>query len=90
MFEIIISEEFKKRFEELPKNVKKKFFRKIKIFNQNPYHPILNAEKLGPPFKNIWSFRIDRSYRVIFKFVKERKILLITCSHHSWICKFKF
>jgi len=32
MFEIIIAEEFKKRFDLLSKQVKKKFFRKIKIF----------------------------------------------------------
>jgi mRNA-degrading endonuclease RelE of RelBE toxin-antitoxin system len=51
MFEIIIAEEFKKRFDLLPKQVKKKFFRKIKIFTENPFSPILSTEKLGPPFE---------------------------------------
>jgi plasmid maintenance system killer protein len=66
MFEIIIAEEFKKRFDLLP---------------------ILSTEKLGPPFEETWSFRIDRAYRVIFKFINKNKILLITCGHHSWIYK---
>jgi mRNA-degrading endonuclease RelE of RelBE toxin-antitoxin system len=87
MFEIIIAEEFKKRFDLLPKQVKKKFFRKIKIFAENPFSPILSTEKLGPPFEETWSFRIDRAYRVIFKFINKNKILLITCGHHSWIYK---
>jgi mRNA-degrading endonuclease RelE of RelBE toxin-antitoxin system len=87
MFEIIIAEEFKKRFDLLPKQVKKKFFRKIKIFAENPFSPILSTEKLGSPFKETWSFRIDRAYRVIFKFINKNKILLITCGHHSWIYK---
>jgi mRNA-degrading endonuclease RelE of RelBE toxin-antitoxin system len=87
MFEIIIAEEFKIRFDELPKQIKKKFFRKIKIFAQNPFNPILSTEKLGPPFKETWSFRIDKSYRVIFKFIERNKILLITCGHHNWIYK---
>ena len=74
MFEIIIAEEFKKKFDELPKKIKKKFLRKIKIFIENPFNPILSTEKLGPPFKETWSFRIDRNYRVIFKFVEGNKI----------------
>jgi len=90
MFEVLISEEFKKNFEKIPKSVKKKFFRKIEIFRENPFNYILKTEKLGPPFKEIWSFRIDRNYRVIFKFVSSNKILLITCGHHNWIYKIKF
>jgi mRNA-degrading endonuclease RelE of RelBE toxin-antitoxin system len=89
MFEIIVSEEFKNNFEKLPKSVKKKFFKKIKIFIENPFNPLLNTEKLGPPFKEIWSFRIDRSYRVILKFISSKEILLVTCGHHSWIYKTK-
>jgi len=53
MFEIIVSEELKNNFEKLPKSVKRKFFKKIKIFIENPFNPLLNTEKLGPTFKEI-------------------------------------
>ena len=87
MYEIILSAEFKENFEKLPKHIKKKFLRRIKIFFDNPFHPILRTEKLNPPFQNEYSFRIDSDYRVIFAFIKERKILFITCGHHNWIYK---
>jgi len=54
---------------------------------ENPFNSILSTEKLGPPFKETWSFRIDRNYRVIFKFVEGNKTPFITYGHHSWIYK---
>ena len=39
------------------------------LFRANPFHPSLHVEKLHPKHHEVWSFRVDRAYRVIFKFV---------------------
>ncbi len=44
----------------------KKFNKQLKIFENNPKHPSLNTERLEPKHLKIYSFRIDRKYRVIF------------------------
>ncbi len=44
----------------------KKFNKQLNIFESNPKHPSLNTERLEPKHLKIYSFRIDRKYRVIF------------------------
>jgi Txe/YoeB family toxin of Txe-Axe toxin-antitoxin module len=53
-------------FATLPKQLQQKAKRKIKLFEQNPFLPMLHVEKLYTPLGDFWSFRIDRSYRVVF------------------------
>lgn len=59
--------------------------RREKIFRQNPFHQSLGTEKLKPKEKEYWSFRIDLSYRIIFRFLDNNKIVFLTCGHHNWI-----
>jgi len=60
--EIFVSEEFEKRYQNLPLSIQKKAEKQEKIFRQNPFHPSLHTEKLKPKGKEVWSFRIDRKY----------------------------
>ncbi len=90
MIEIYITKEFETCFQELPKPIQRKAERKEKIFRQNPFHPSLHTEKLEPKSKQVWSFRIDREYRILFRFINHNKILFLTCGHHNWIYRYKF
>lgn len=90
MTEILVTEEFKKRYAKLPLAVQKKAEQKEKIFCKNIFHPSLNTEKLEPKGKQVWSFRIDREYRILFRFISSNKILFLTCGHHNWIYRYKF
>ena len=90
MIEILVTEEFIKRYNELPISIQKKAEKKEKIFRQNPFHPSLHTEKLEPKNRQVWSFRIDKEYRILFKFINGNKILFMTCGHHNWIYQFKF
>ncbi|MBI4038913.1 hypothetical protein HY384_03060 [Candidatus Daviesbacteria bacterium] len=47
-------------------HLSRKFNKQIALFSQNPRHPSLNTEILEPKSLKIYSFRIDRKYRVIF------------------------
>jgi mRNA-degrading endonuclease RelE of RelBE toxin-antitoxin system len=90
MIEILITEEFEKQYQRLPLPIQKKAEKKEKIFRQNPFYSSLHTEKLEPKSKEVWSFRIDQEYRILFKYLNPNKIIFLTCGHHSWIYRYKF
>lgn len=45
----------------------KKFEKQKALFEMNPAHPGLNTEKLEPKSVGLYSFRIDKKYRAIFR-----------------------
>lgn len=87
---ILFTEEFKKQYNGLPRLVQKRADKQQKLFRQNPFHPSLNTEKLVPKEKAIWSFRVDRKYRVAFRFINGSTILALAIGPHDWIYRLKF
>ncbi|MFH0854635.1 MAG: type II toxin-antitoxin system RelE/ParE family toxin [bacterium] len=87
MPEIIITEEFQKRYMGLPLSIQKKAEKQEKIFQLNPFHPSLHTEKLEPRSRQVWSIRIDRKYRIIFRFVDGNQALFLTVGEHNWVYK---
>ncbi len=47
----------------------KKFDKQLTLLLENPKHPSLNTELLEPKQMRVYSFRIDRKYRVNFGIV---------------------
>ncbi|GBD34510.1 hypothetical protein HRbin35_00235 [bacterium HR35] len=86
MIEIIYTKKFEKTFDILPDSIKKKALKKISLFERQPFNPILRVEKLHS-LKNLWSFRVDRKYRVIFSFAGDKKVIFHLIGHHNWIYK---
>ena len=90
MIEIFIAEEFEKHYQKLPLSIQKKAEKKEQIFRQNPFYPSLRTEKLEPRHKETWSFRIDREYRILFRYLGPNKVIFLICGHHNWIYKYRF
>ena len=88
--EILLTDEFVKRYKLLPASIQKKAEKQEKLFRQNPFHPSLHTEKLEPKGKQVWSFRIDRSYRVLFRFAESQNAIFLTVGPHDWIYKIAF
>lgn len=88
MLVILLSDEFDRKFKELPLNVRKKSLKKVELFRNNPFHPSLNTEKLNPKQQGIWSFRIDESYRILFKFMEHNRVLFLTAAHHNRVYRY--
>lgn len=56
-----------------------KFKKQSALFETNLSHPSLNTEKLEPKSVGLYSFRIDKKYRAIFRIRNsEVEIILIT------------
>jgi len=88
MWQILVTEEFKKNYVALPVDIQKKAAKQENFFRLNPFYPSLRTEKLEPKNKQVWSFRIDKSYHIIFRFLEKNKILFLTVGHHRWIYRF--
>ena len=52
--------------------------------------PSLHTEKLVPRNKELWSFRIDKKYRIIFRFKNGSTAIFLLVGPHDWIYKLKF
>ncbi len=83
MIEIQTTKTFDKLFLKLPLKIQLRATQKTELFKANPFHPSLKTEKLSPKGYDVWSFRIDFSYRIVFKFVDEGIAEFRFVGHHS-------
>ena len=88
--EVLVTEEFKRRYGDLSIILQQKAEKQEKLSRKNPFHPSLNTEKLEPKGREIWSIRVDRKYRIVFRFVDGKTALFLTVGPHDWIYKLKF
>lgn len=85
MVEIYTTATFDKLYRKLPKNIQKKATIKTKAFQKDPFSTVLKTEKLTPKKYNIWSFRIDLDYRIVFVFFKNDRVEFRFIGHHNKI-----
>ncbi len=85
MIEISTTATFDKLFVELSKAIQIKAVKRTDLFKSNPFHPSLHTEKLHPKRHQVWSFRVDIAYRVIFKFIGTNQAELRYIGHHNQI-----
>lgn len=88
--EIIVTPEFESLFRELPLVIKKKATKQTKLFCENPFYNSLNTEKIEPKNKQVWSFRVDKNYRIIFRFLDNSKVVFLAVGPHKWIYRLNF
>ena len=84
------TETFDKLFQRLGQKIQIKAAKKTDLFKKNPFHPSLRVEKLHPKKFNVWSFRIDKSYRIVFKFVEKDLVEFMFIGHHNDIYDYSF
>lgn len=59
-----------------------KFEKQVKLFQENPRYPSLNTERLEPNHLRVYSFRIDRKYRVIFILISPQEAEIVDINDH--------
>ncbi|TSC78214.1 MAG: hypothetical protein G01um101429_902 [Parcubacteria group bacterium Gr01-1014_29] len=74
------SERFKQRLKELPRAVRKKFYKQADYLLYNLRHPSLHAKKYDET-KDIWQARIDRTYRFYFEIQGDTYLLTDLVKH---------
>lgn len=85
--QIEYDKKFLKQIKRLPKKQQERLSILIPILEKNPYNPKLHIKQLNPPLQGIFSFRIDREYRVLFHFISSSIIFLTHAKHRKDIYK---
>ena len=78
---IYFHSQFKNSYKDLPDGIKRKAEKKETIFKNNPFDPRLKIHKLHGKLKKLWSFSIDKNYRVILEFIAKDVIFLDIGTH---------
>ncbi len=76
--------QFRKSFLCLPEEVKRKAKSRIKIFKENPFHPLLDTHKLHGKLKEQRSFSVKGQYRILFIFDNSDVIFLDIGPHEIY------
>ena len=85
MIEISTTATFDRLFGKLPRSIQRKAAKKAELFKSNPFHPSLRTEKLHPKQHEVWSFRVDQAYRIVFKFMGPNQAEFRYVGHHHSI-----
>ncbi|CUQ68281.1 type II toxin-antitoxin system RelE family toxin [Candidatus Nitrospira inopinata] len=85
MLELSTTATFDRLFRKLSKPIQRKAAAKTDLFRENPFHPSLHSEKLHPKHHEVWSFRVDRAYRIVFKFLGPNHVEFRYIGHHHSI-----
>ncbi len=77
------SSRFEKNYKKLPAGIKQYAKRKEKVFRKDPFDPRLRTHKLAGKEQEIWSFRINYSYRIKFTFLRNQEVLFLDIGTHK-------
>lgn len=88
MVKLIFAKSFWKCLRKLEKKEREKVLKKLDVFEKNPFYPLLQTEKLNPKKHNVYSFRVDYRYRVIFRFANDGAAEVLFVGHHHEIYDF--
>lgn len=72
----------KKDYEALPKDIRRKADKSLRLFARNPWHPSLHVEKIDHR-RDIWSARVGRGYRFTFQWISGGIFLRRIGSHDT-------
>jgi len=82
---------FKRDFRKSTKSLNAKQLEKLSyliiLLSKNPFHPELHTKNLSGYLLGLFSFRINREWRVLFKFLLPNEILIIKVGHRKDIYK---
>lgn len=86
MTKVTFSSSFKRIFKKKVKgrkDLESRFWKKMKIFIENPFDERLKSHKLSGKLKDLWSFSVEYDTRVIFYFAKEDHVVFTDIGKHD-------
>lgn len=83
MLHILYGSHFLKAARALPAEQQKKLATLIELLAENPFDPRLHSKPLGNELAGLYSFRITRDWRVMFRFSSPEEIVLVDTGHRK-------
>lgn len=78
-----ITSAFAKSFRKLPAHIQGLSAKKDQWFRQNVYDSRLGTHKLHGELQDYWSYRVNDSYRVLFRFVGSDEVIYYDIGTHD-------
>jgi len=76
------TDEFRKQFKELPERIQEAYLQQEDVIRQNPFDSRLHAKPLKG-YRGVFSFRVTRTYRVLFQISESTIVICLTISHRK-------
>ena len=76
------SAKFDRSFSKLSLDIQKETIKRKIIFKQNLYDSRLRTHKLKGQLQNYWSFSINHSHRIVFKFINKNEVMFYDIGDH--------
>lgn len=67
----------------MPKKYQEQFSKKLDIFFENPFNPVLNNHQLNGKLKNLRSINVTGDIRIIYEQVNKNTALFLKIARHS-------
>jgi mRNA-degrading endonuclease YafQ of YafQ-DinJ toxin-antitoxin module len=74
---------FLKVFEKLPPAIQEKFFSRLRLFQREPFHPLLNNHSVDTAYPRWRSINVTGDYRALFEQVDDDTIVFMKIGTHS-------
>lgn len=74
---------FTRAFRRLPSQLQNLASKKDQRFRSSPFHPGLRTHKLKGELEGFWSYSINNSYRVLFRFISDQEVLYYDIGTHD-------
>lgn len=75
--------QFERDFPRLSNIIRKKAEKRIKLFEENCFLPILHTHKLKGILAKFCSFNVNDDYRVIFRFLPKQEVVYYRIGPHK-------
>lgn len=72
---------FAKSYKKLAPLIKSRAEKRELTFRENPFDPRLDTHKLHGRIAHLWSFSVDRRYRIVFEFSNSDAVFLDVGDH---------
>ena len=74
---------FKKRYKKIPAKIRSQFKERLFIFEETPFHPLLNNHPLTGDRNGQWSINVAGDWRAIYVFRNGDAVVFIDIDTHS-------
>ena len=81
--EPILHKGFKKQFRKLPAKIQEQFFKRVNLFLENKFNPILNNHSVDSVSPGWRSINITGDYRALFEEKSENFVIFMKIGTHS-------
>ena len=80
---VYYGDHFKRNVERLEVKQQAKLTELVVLLKENPFNPLLHVKKLSGKLTGIYSLRISRDIRVLFKFSSPEEIFISDVGHRK-------